>query len=101
MCFITLFFFSSFPPFFFPFFNSSFKFFPVFHFGQKFPTLPREGGGDGQNIYPCLKKHLFPFLVESWTDQRLNIDFYDEDKRRRDDFIGSIQQEVELISPGK
>ena len=30
---------------FFRFFKSSFKYFPVFQFGQK--------GGDGQNIYPC------------------------------------------------
>ena len=33
MCFTSLFFFSSFPHFSFPFFKSSFKFFPVFHFG--------------------------------------------------------------------
>ena len=39
-CVLSLFFFSSFPPFSFPFFKSSFKFFPVSHFGQ--------------NIYPCL-----------------------------------------------
>merc|ERR1711860_159602 len=44
--------FSSFSPFSLPFFmKSSFKFFPVFHFGQKLPPPP--GGGNGQNIYPC------------------------------------------------
>ena len=32
-------FFSSFPPFSFPFFKSSFKFFPVFHFGQKMARI--------------------------------------------------------------
>ena len=44
-CVLSLFsLFSSFPPFSFPFFKSSFKFFPVFHFGQKIsppPPLPR------------------------------------------------------------
>ena len=39
MCFITLFFFSSFPPFSFPFLKSSFKFFPVFQFGQKIARI--------------------------------------------------------------
>ena len=44
-CVLSLFsFFSSFPPFSLPFFKSSFKFFPVFHFGQK----------NGQNTYPCI-----------------------------------------------
>ena len=44
-CVLSLFsLFSSFPPFSFPFFKSSFKFFPVFQFGQKI---------NGQNIYPC------------------------------------------------
>ena len=42
--------FSSFPPFSFPFFKSSFKFFPVFKFWKKNSHPP--GGGNGQNIYP-------------------------------------------------
>ena len=45
--------FSSFPPFSFPFFKS-FKFFPVFHFGQKSPP-----GGGGWPEYISLQGHFF------------------------------------------
>ena len=51
MCFITLFFFSSPPS------NSSL----FFNLHKKSPT-PR-GGGNGQNIYPCINERLFsPYI---------------------------------------
>ena len=71
MCFITLFFFFFFPPFSLPFFMSSFKFFPVFQFGQK--LSPPRGGGDGQNIYSC--KYVFrifigTYFLEAWFNSK-------------------------------
>ena len=50
MCFITLFFFSSFLPFSLPFFMSSFKIFPVFQFGQRI-YIPAVGQDIWDNIY--------------------------------------------------
>ena len=51
--------FSSFPPFSFPFFKSSFKFFPVFHFGQNFS--PPRGGGEWpeyMSLFSCKPQQI-------------------------------------------
>ena len=54
MCFITLFFVFYYSPLFFSFFQVLLQILPCFSLWKKFPPW---GGGNGQNIYPCINTH--------------------------------------------
>ena len=84
MCFITLLF-SYFPPFSLPFFKSSLKFFPVFHFGQKMSPPP-----GGWPEYISLKEKNRHYLTRDGqeTSQQMGIQF--KNLHRKNSFLWTM-----------